>query len=314
MYNKKIYIASHGGLLGSAILKLLKLKGFKKLVTKPERDLDLTSQDAVCKFLRKERIEYVFLSTGASCGIVANQKYPATLLEENLAIQSNFFKAAQKYEIKKLIFFGSSCMYPRDCRQPIKEEYLMTGPLEKTSQAYALTKILGIEACRAYNEEFGTNRFVALVPNSIYGPNDEFDPDKSHVIAALIRKLFEARRKNKKFVTLWGTGNPVREFVFSEDVASASIFAAMNSHKFENTHYNIASGHSYSIRQIAEIISKITKFRGEIHWDKTKPDGARKKILDGSKLFGLGWRPSTSLESGIKITCDWYSDSFNKKI
>lgn len=307
----KIYIAGHSGLLGSALLS--RLKGYKNIVTSSHSELDLTKNESVDKFFNQERPEYVFLSAGLTGGIVANKNFPATFFHTNIAVQDNVFQAAQKYEVKNLVFYGSSCIYPKYCQQPIKEEYLMTQELECTSQAYAVAKIAGIFACKAYNSQFKTNRFIALVPNSIYGPYDTFDLENSHVVAALIKKLHEAKSRGEKKVILWGSGTPRREFIFSSDVARASIFAVNNADKFENSHYNVGTGIDYSIKEIAEIIANIVNFKGKIEWDTTKPDGAPRKLLDSHRFFSLGWKPLTTLEIGIRLTYEWYMKNNEKK-
>lgn len=305
MFNdSSIYIAGHEGLLGSAILK--KLQGYKNVILKAPDELDLTNQGATDRFFKEEEPEHVFLSTALEGGIVANQSYSATFLQANLSIQSNVFEAAQKYGAKQVIYYGSSCMYPKHCRQPIKEEFLLTGEIESTSEAYAIAKIAGIIVCKSYNSQFKTNRFIALVPNSMYGPNDDFDSDNSHVIPALIRKFHEAKRQCKERIFLWGSGNPQREFIFSEDVAEASLFAMNNADRLQNTHYNIGSGIEYSIKEVANMIAKIVDFKGKIEWDACKPDGASRKFLDTSKILSLGWRPKVSLEEGLELTYNWY--------
>lgn len=309
--DSKIYIAGHLGLLGSALLS--RLKGHKNIITSSHNKLDLTNSESVDKFFNKERPEYVFLSAGLTGGIVANKNFPATFFHANIAIQDNVFQAAQKYQVKNLVFYGSSCIYPKYCQQPIKEEYLMTGELEGTSQAYAAAKIAGIFACQAYNSQFKTKRFIALIPNSMYGPHDSFDPENSHVLAALIQKLHEAKSKGKKKVVLWGSGKPRREFIFSADVAEASVFAMDNADKLKNSHYNLGTGIDYSIKEIAEIIANIVNFKGKIEWDATKPDGTARKLLDSRKFFSLGWKPATTLASGLRLTYEWYVKNNAKK-
>lgn len=300
----KIYIADHAGLLGSALLN--KLKDYTNIAVRTRDELDLTEKECVYEFFNKERPEYVFLSAGLTGGIGANKNFPATFFHANIAIQDNVFEAAQEYNVRNLIFYGSSCVYPKYCSQPIKEEYLMTGQIEGTSEAYAAAKIAGIFACRAYNSQFNTNRFIALVPNSMYGPHDTFDKENSHVVAALIKKIHEAKSKGEEKVVLWGTGTPRREFVSSSDVAEASIFAVNNAGRLENNHYNVGTGVDYSIKEIAKIIAKIVDFKGRVEWDTTKPDGAPSKILDSHRFFSLGWKPATSLENGLRLTYEWY--------
>jgi len=304
--NSRIYIAGHTGLLGSALIKRLKAEGYSNIITRTHEELDLIDQSAVNEFFRMERPEYIFMAAGLTGGIIANKTYPATFLHVNIAMQDNIFEAANKYNIKHLIFYGSSCAYPKNSPQPMKEEYLLTGEIEETSEAYAIAKIAGIIACRSYNNQFKTNRFIALIPNSMYGPNDNFDIRESHVVAALIRKIHGARSEKKDKVVLWGSGNPRREFIFCEDVADASIFAMKNADSLENRHYNIGTGVDYSIEELAMIIATTGGYTGEITWDTTKPDGTPQKLLDSSDFQKLGWKPSLSLEDGLKITYKWF--------
>jgi GDP-L-fucose synthase len=311
--DSKIYIAGHTGLLGSALLKRLESNGYHNIITKSHVDLDLTDQKPVDAFFEKERPEYVFLCAGLTGGIIANQTYPVDFSHTNIAIQDNVFQAAQKYEVKHLIFYGSSCVYPKNCLQPIKEEYLFTGEIEVTSEAYAIAKTAGIIACRSYNAQFKTNRFIALIPNSMYGPNDNFDLENSHVLASLIRRFYEAKVNAQGNVVLWGSGSPRREFIFSGDVAEASVFAMNNADKLKGAqHYNVGTGIDYSIKELAEYIANIVGFEGSIEWDATKPDGTPQKLLDSSRFLNLGWESSTSLEDGLETTYQWFIDNFNK--
>ena len=304
--DSRIYVAGHTGLLGSALIKKLNLEGYNNIVTKTRGELDLVNQDEVNNFFEKEQPDYVFLAAGLTGGIIANKTYPATFLHTNISIQDHVFNAAKKYNVKNVVFYGSSCVYPKNCPQPMKEEHLMTGMMEETSEAYAIAKTAGIVGCKSYNYQFSTNCFIALIPNSMYGPNDNFDLENSHVLSALIRKFHEAKIENKESVTLWGSGKPRREFIFCEDVADASIFAMKNAEKFQNSHYNIGTGVDYSIEELAEIISRIVGYNGELKWDRTKPDGAPRKLLDSSKFFNLGWKPLTDIETGLNITYEWY--------
>jgi GDP-L-fucose synthase len=301
-----IFVAGHKGLLGSALVKKLKLEGYTNIVTKNRSKLDLTIQEEVSGFFKKEHPDYVFLAAGLTGGIIANNTCPATFLHTNIAIQDNVFHAAMKYKVKHLVFFGSSCVYPKNCPQPMKEDSLMTGSIEETSEAYAIAKMAGIIGCRSYNIQYNTNCFIALIPNSMYGPNDNFDLENSHVLSALIRKFHEAKMQGKESITLWGSGNPRREFVFSEDVAGASVFAMEKSGKLQNSHYNIGTGVDHSIKELAGNISRIVGYDGEIKWDVSKPDGAPRKLLDSSKFLNLGWKPSVNIEDGLKVTYEWY--------
>lgn len=304
--DSRIYVAGHTGLLGTALVKKLKQQGYTNIITRTHNGLDLTEQKQVDEFFRKEKPEYVFLAAGLTGGIVANQSYPANFFHTNISIQNNVFQAAQDCGTRQLIFYASSCIYPKHSPQPIKEEYLFTGPLEETSIAYATVKIAGIVACRSYNHQFKTNRFIALIPNTMYGPNDNFDADRSHVLAALLRKFHQAKIGQQDKVTLWGSGSPRREFIFSEDVAEASIFAVFNAHRLENIHYNLGSGVDYSIKELAEMVAKIVDFKGDIDWNRTKPDGTPRKLLESNKFLALGWKPITTLENGLNTTYKWY--------
>jgi GDP-L-fucose synthase len=304
--DSKIYVAGHTGLLGSALIRRLEADGYSNVITRIHSELDLTCRTEVEDFFKKNQPEYVFMAAGLTGGIGANKTYPATFLHTNIAMQDNVFEAAAKYEVKHLIFYGSSCIYPKNSSQPMKEEYLLTGIIEETSEAYAIAKTSGIIACRSYNTQYKTNRFIALVPCSIYGPNDNFDLENSHVLSALIRKFHEAKAAGKNQVVLWGSGNPRREFIFSEDVADASIFAVVNADRLLNTHYNIGTDIDYSIKELAGIIAKIAGFDGEVKWDTAKPDGTQRKLLDSSRFSKLGWKPSVPLTKGIETTYQWY--------
>ena len=310
----RIYVAGHRGLLGSVIVRKLKTDGYRNIITRTHKELNLTNQQSTNDFFQKEQPEYVFLAAGRVGGIMANKTYPATFLHTNIAIQDNVFEAATKTEVRHLVFYGSSCMYPKNCPQPIKEEYLMTGEIEDTSEGYAIAKIAGILACKTYNSQFKNNRFIALLPNSMYGPNDHFDLENSHVLSALIRKFHDAKTNEEKKVILWGSGIPKREFIFHEDVAEASLFAMKNADKLQNMHYNIGSGIDYSIKELAQMISEIVGFKGEIEWDTTKPDGTLRKLLDSSRFLQLGWRPVTDIKKGIKTTYEWYVNNLQNRM
>lgn len=308
--NSYIYIAGHTGLLGSAIYKQLKREGYTNLITKTHEELDLTQKNDVEKFFQENEIEYIFLCAAKVGGIIGNKTYPASYLHTNLAIQDNLFELATKYEIKNMIFYGSSCTYPKVCPQPMKEEYWMTGPIEETSMGYAASKIAGIVACKSYNIEYNTNRFICVIPNSMYGENDNFDLENSHVFSALIRRFHEAKTNQDDSITLWGSGTPRREFIFNEDVADASIFLMKNVEKLENKFYNLGTGIDYSIKELAQNIAKVVEFDGKILWDTTKPDGTPRKLLDSSSFLALGWKPKTSFEEGLEITYNWYKEKY----
>jgi GDP-L-fucose synthase len=305
----KIFIAGHRGLVGSAILRLLEKGGFNNLILRTHEELDLTDQRALADFFAKEKPEYVFLAAAKVGGIMANQTFKADFIYKNLQIQNNIIFNAWKSKVKKLLFLGSSCIYPRDCIQPIKEEYLMTGPLEKSNDAYATAKIAGIKMCQSFDEQYGTN-FISVMPTNLYGPNDNFDPESSHVLPAMIRKFHDAKLQGDNKVVLWGTGSPRREFLQVDDLADACLFL-MNTYDSPEI-INIGTGEDITIKELAEMIKKIVGFKGEISWDKTKPDGTPRKLLDVSRLHTLGWRHTKGLETGIKVTYDWFKENYDK--
>jgi GDP-L-fucose synthase len=306
--DSKIYVAGHTGLLGAALMKKLAGDGYDNIITRSHSELDLTDKSGVSDFFLNEKPEYVFLAAGKVGGIVSNNREPAEYLHTNLAIQDNVFEAAQECEVKHLIFYGSSCCYPKVCRQPMKEEYLLTGLPEETSEGYAAAKTAGIIGCRAYNNQYNTNRFIALVPCSMYGPNDNFDVENSHVLSALLRRFHEAKINNARGVTLWGSGKPRREFIFCEDAAAASVFAMENADRLENRHYNMGTGIDYSIKELAAITAEAVGFGGKILWDRSRPDGSPAKLLDSSKFSSFGWRPAISIEEGLRRTYQWYQE------
>jgi GDP-L-fucose synthase len=297
-----IYVAGHSGLLGSALVKVLKANGYSNILMKTHDELDLTNLVAVENFFNENSIEYIFLCAAKVGGIIGNKNNPASYLHANLMIQDNIFSMSNKYNIKNIIFYGSSCTYPKMCQQPMKEEYLLSGPIEETSIGYATAKIAGIVGCKVNNIEYKTNRFIRLVPNSMYEPNDNFDLENSHVLSALIRKIDAAKDANLESLTLWGSGMPRREFIFSEDIAHASIFLMKNADKLENNHYNLGTGVDYSIQELAEIISKIVGYNGKILWDSSKPDGTMRKLLDSSRFLAFGWKPTIAFENGLRLT------------
>lgn len=296
----KIYIAGHNGMVGSAIKRKLMSQGFTNLITRTHSELDLTNQKAVNEFFEKEKPKYVFLAAAKVGGILANSTYPAEFLYDNLMMETNIIHAAYKNNVKKLLFLGSSCIYPKMAPQPIKEEHLLTGPLEKTNEAYAIAKIAGLRLCKHYNEQYNTN-FISVMPTNLYGPNDNYDLKNSHVMAALIRKVYEAKINNKKEVEIWGTGTPKREFLHVDDLADAVIYLMQNHNaKDIGDFVNIGSGKDITIQELAEIIKEIAGFKGSIIYDTSKPDGTPRKLLDVSKLTRLGWKSKISLQEGIK--------------
>lgn len=300
----KIYVAGHRGLVGSAIVRKLRAEGYERLLLRTSSDLDLRNQAAVAEFFQNERPDYVFLAAAKVGGIVANNKYPAEFIYDNLMIQCNVIHHAWLTGVRKLLFLGSTCIYPKMAPQPIREEYLLTGPLEPTNEPYAIAKIAGITMCRSYNRQHGT-RFIAAMPTNLYGPNDNFDLETSHVLAALIRKFHEAKVAGAPTVTLWGTGSPYREFVHVDDVADASFFLM---ERYEGTDpVNIGSGEELTIKELAGKIKEIVGFHGEVIFDATKPDGTPRKLSDVSRINALGWRRKINLDEGLHATCEWYA-------
>lgn len=301
--NAKIYIAGHTGLVGSAIVRELHKNGYTNILMRTREELDLTRQKEVENFFKIEKPEYVFLAAAKVGGILANDTYSADFLRDNLMIQTNVIYSAYKNGVKKLLFLGSSCIYPKNSPQPIKEEYLLGGELEPTNKAYAVAKITGIIMCQSYNKQYGTN-FISVMPTNLYGENDNFDLETSHVLPALIRKFDDAKKNNAEEVMLWGTGSPKREFLYVDDLASACVFL-MNNYDSEEI-INIGTGEDLSILELANLVKEIVGYKGNIVWDSSKPDGTPRKLLDVSKIQSLGWKHSTSLREGIKRTYDWY--------
>jgi GDP-L-fucose synthase len=302
-----IYVAGHRGLVGSAICRNLRRQGFERLLLPSRADLDLTNAIAVRSFFELERPEYVFLAAAKVGGILANNTYPADFIRENLIIESNVIDACYRAGVDRLLFLGSSCIYPKLCPQPIKEEYLLTGPLEPTNRPYAVAKIAGIEMCWSYNRQHNT-RYLAAMPANLYGPGDNFDPQNSHVLAALIRKVAEAKAAGRKQIEVWGTGKPRRELLFSEDLAEACVFLmnldeARYSSLLEGVPLiNIGTGTDVTIRELAEQVCEVLGFKGELRFDTTRPDGTPQKLLDVSRLQSLGWHSTTTLAEGIALT------------
>ena len=298
----KIYVAGSNGMVGSAIVRALKAKGYINLVVKSSKELDLKNQQAVRDFFSKEQPEYVFLAAAKVGGIHANNTYPATFIYDNIMIQSNVIQAAYDFNVKKLLFLGSSCIYPKFAPQPIKEEYLLTGSLEPTNEAYAIAKIAGLKMCQFYKQQYGCN-FISAMPTNLFGVNDNFNLENSHVLPALLRKFIEAKQNNKQEVTIWGSGTPKREFLFVDDLAEACLFLMENYNGNETV--NIGTGEDVSIKELAETIMKIVGFEGNLIFDASKPDGAPRKLLNVSKINTLGWKHQTNLEEGIQKTLNW---------
>ena len=301
--SSKIFVAGHRGLVGSALMRSLEWQGFFNLLTKPRGDLDLTNKDQVDGFFAAEQPEYVFLAAAKVGGIKANDTYPVDFLFQNLHIQSNVIEASAKFGVKKLIFLGSVCIYPKYAPIPVKEEYLLTGELEPTNECYALAKIAGIKMCQAYRKQYGCN-FVAAMPCNLYGPGDNFDLETSHVIPAMIRKFHEAKVNGSPEVVCWGDGSARREFMHAYDCSDGILYAMQ--HYDDKNIINIGQGEDWSIKEIADKIKKVVGYQGEIMWDTTKPNGSPKRLMDNSKMKVLGWTPSISLENGLKDAYSWF--------
>lgn len=316
--NAKIYVAGHRGMVGSAIVRNLQAKGYTNIVTRTHQELDLINQAAVDLFFEQEKPDYVFLAAAKVGGIIANNTYPAQFIRENLVIQTNIIHAAYVNNVKRLMFLGSSCIYPRMAPQPMSEECLLTGPLEPTNRPYALAKIAGIEMCWSYNRQYDT-KYLAVMPTNLYGPGDNYHPENSHVIPALIRKFHEAKIANDPTVTVWGTGTPKREFLYSEDMADACVFLSnlpddkyesllgsdeSKTGKFEPPLVNIGIGDDVTIKELAEAVMKAVQFEGEIVFDSSKPDGTPRKLMDTTRLNGIGWHPSMGFSEGLARAYD----------
>ena len=305
----RIYIAGHKGLIGSAFIRSLDKLHYSNTIVKDKSEVNLTSKDDTYNFFYENQPEVVILAAGRVGGIIQNRDFPADFINENLSIQLNVFKAAQKYGVKRLIFFGSSCMYPRHASQPMNENQLCTGHPEPTSIAYASAKYVGVQMCQAINKQNGSVSFIPVIPNSVYGPNDNFDLDSSHVLSALIRRLHEAKEENKLSVTLWGSGSPKREFIFVDDLVNACLVILnkpLSNHKLP---INIGVGYDISIKSLSEKISRIVGYQGKIEWDKSMPDGAPSKLLDSSRVESLGWKSKVKIDDGIKNLYQWYLDN-----
>lgn len=319
--NAKIYVAGHRGLVGSALMRQLQVQGYNNIVTRTHAELDLTNQRSVADFFQTEKPEYVFLAAAKVGGIHANNTYPAEFIHENLAIQSNVIHQSYLAGVKRLLFLGSSCIYPRDCPQPIKEEYLLTGELEPTNRPYALAKIAGIEMCWSYNRQYGT-QYLAAMPTNLYGPGDNYHPDNSHVIPALIRKFHEAKINHQPTVTIWGSGTPRREFLYSDDMAQACLFLMqLPDNQFKQLLaqdrndglpplVNVGVGKDITIKQLAELVGSVVGYGGQLIFDSTKPDGTMRKLMDVSLINSLGWDDSTSLHDGLFFAYENYLNCF----
>lgn len=296
----KIYVAGHSGLVGSAIVRRLHLNGYKNIVVRSHGELDLLDQSSTEYFFKHEKPDYVFMAAAVVGGINANNSYPANFIYENLMVQNNIIHASQHANVKWLCFLGSSCIYPRDCPQPIKEEYLLTGPLEKTNEPYAIAKIAGIELCNSYNNSPDGTRYVSVMPTNLYGPNDHYDLEKSHVLPALIRKAHEAKIRGDGEYIVWGSGKPFREFLYVDDMAAACVLLMEKG--VVGGPINIGSGQDVSIADLAKLVMSIVQLKGAIKFDSSKPDGTPRKLLDISKIRRFGWEPTVSLAEGIRLT------------
>lgn len=303
----RIFVAGHRGMVGSAIVRRLKAGGYENLLLRAHAELDLTDQAAVVEFLRAEQPEYVFIAAARVGGIHANNTYRAEFLYQNLMIEANIIHAAWQAGVQRLLFLGSSCIYPRDCPQPIKEEYLLTGPLEPTNEPYAIAKIAGIKLCESYNSQYGT-QYLSAMPTNLYGPNDNYDLNTSHVLPALIRKAHEAKLRGDNELVVWGSGTPMREFLYVEDMADASVFL-MEAGITEGL-FNVGTGEDVSIRDLARTVMEVVGFQGAIVFDASKPDGTPRKLLDVSRLRALGWQAQTALRDGIEKA---YRDFLNRQ-
>lgn len=304
--NSKIYVAGHRGLVGSAIVRNLEERGFTNIIGKTHKELDLTRQDEVEKFFEAEKPEYVFLAAAKVGGIQANNTTPAEFIYDNLMIETNIINSAYKNKVKKLLFLGSSCIYPKFAEQPIKEEYLLTGELEPTNEAYAIAKITGIELCKFYRRQYGCD-FISAMPTNLYGINDNFDLETSHVLPALIRKFHEAKINNAEEVVMWGTGKPLREFMYVDDLADALVHLMLN--YSAEIHINMGTGKDLTIGELAEIVKEVVGYKGKIVNDLSKPDGTPRKLLDVSRLESTGWKYKTELKEGIEKVYEWYLEN-----
>ncbi len=305
--SSRVYVAGHRGLVGSAIVRNLESKGFENIITRIHKELDLTNQEAVRRFFEEEKPEYVFLAAAKVGGIYANNTYPADFIYDNLMIQNNVIKASHDFGVTKLLFLGSTCIYPKMATQPIKEEYLLTGALEETNEAYAVAKIAGLEMCKFFKRQYGDN-FISCMPTNLYGPNDNFDLKSSHVLPALIRKFHEAKVNGIKEVEVWGTGTPLREFIYVDDMAAACVFL-MENYDGEQ-HVNIGTGEEVSIRQLAETIKDVVGFQGELIFNTAMPDGTPRKLTTVDKLHGLGFMHKVSLNEGIRLAYNWFLENY----
>lgn len=305
----RIFVAGHRGLVGSALVRTLRSRGFERVLTRSRSELDLRDGRAVNAFFERERPEYVFLAAAKVGGIHANRTYPVDFLRDNLLIQTHLLEAAKQYEVQKLLFLGSSCIYPKHCPQPMREEHLLSGYLEPTNEAYAIAKISGLLACKFYNAQFGT-RFIGAMPTNLYGPNDNFDLQSSHVVPAMIRKFHEAKQAGAREVELWGTGTPRRELLYVDDLADACLFLMDHFDPTPEQYFvNVGVGEDLTIAELAETVARVVGYTGELRWNTEMPDGTPRKLLDVSRISALGWKAKTGLEVGLGRAYEWYGGS-----
>ena len=310
--NKKIYVSGHTGLLGSSIIRQLNKKGFNNIIFEERKNLNLLDTENVNNFFKINKPDYVILSAGVTGGIEKNKNEPFDLMYQNLRIQLNLFKSCHDYKVQKTIFFGSSCMYPSEVDRPMKEDLILTGKMEKSSISYAIAKLAGLEMSSALNRQFNMNSFFPIIPNSMYGPKDNFNPNTGHVLASLIYKFYDAKINNSPHVVLWGDGSALREFIYVDDVADACIFLLKSNVNDVAFPLNVGTGYEISIYDLALTISNVIGYDGEIYWDKTKPNGTKRKLLDSSQMNLLGWKPKTKLKYGIQKTINWYIHNTKK--
>jgi GDP-L-fucose synthase len=311
-FNSRIYVAGHRGMVGSAIVRQLESAGYKYIITRNRNELDLTNQQAVTEFFKQEKIQQVYLAAAKVGGIVANNTYPADFIYQNLMIQCNIIHSAHLANIQQLLFLGSSCIYPKLAKQPLSEAALLTGTLEETNEPYAIAKIAGIKLCESYNRQYGRD-YRSVMPTNLYGPYDNFHPENSHVIPALLRRFHEAKINGDKEVIAWGSGNPMREFLYVDEMAAASIFVInLDTETYQKethpmlSHINVGTGNDCTIKELTYTVAKVAGYQGDIQWDTTKPDGAPRKLMDVSRLERLGWKAKMSLQEGLTKTYSWY--------
>lgn len=308
-----IYVAGHAGLMGSAVVRRLERDGYRSLITRRRSELDLKDGRQVSTFFEKIHPEYVVLAAGRVGGIIENQTYPADFMDENIAVQLNVLMAARRAGVRRLILFGSSCMYPRDCSQPMAEHALLSGKPEPTSLPYAISKLAGTYLCLAYNKQDHETRFIPVIPNSAYGPHDNFDPKSAHVLSALMARFHQAKVSGAESVALWGSGMPRREFIHADDIADACVHLMSQDELAVEFPLNIGVGHDISIKELAEMIARVVGYRGDLQWDPTKPDGAPRKLLDSARMRSLGWKPHIGLAEGLAETYRWYVDHVGRE-